>query len=205
MKLLAAALAATAIAFVPAADHTAPTRPGPLQVDLSSGGVVLRWAPSTDDRGPVRYELTESDRPVATVTGTEYRYSSSPPPPRIYILAVRAVDEAGNVSAAAYQTLGRVWRGDEVPPAPAGLGLDRAGRGLVELSWTAPALPPGWMVPPVAGYEVELDGQPVGQVGATRIVLARPARGPHTFTVRTINAVDQRSAAAELTIGRPAS
>lgn len=187
MSLVAALLVALS-APVPAPDHTAPTRPEPLTIDVSTGGVVLRWTPSTDDRGPVRYEVYERDRLITTVTGTEYQYSASPPPPAIFILFVRAVDDAGNVSASAYQTIGRVWRGDEVPPPPTGLTLQ--GR---RLSWTAPVLPSPFVVPPVAGYQVVVDGQPPVEVGATSIVLDRR---PRTYEVRTINAVSNLSTPA---------
>ncbi len=45
----------------------------------------------------------------------------------------RAVDAAGNPSIAVFNTLGRIWRGDEVPPAPTGLRADGAGPGPVRL------------------------------------------------------------------------
>jgi hypothetical protein len=195
MLYLVAALIA-AVGFCPP-DHTAPTRPGPLESDLSAG-VTLRWAPSTDDRGPVRYEVYESGRLLTTVTGTEYRYSAFPPPPRIYVFAVRAADPAGNVSASSFTTLGRIWRGDEVPPAPTGVRVEPAGAGLLRVSWTAAAVPPALSAPPVAGYEVLLDGEPAGQVGGTGMVLREPAPGRHTIGVRTLNAVDRWSIPAEV-------
>ncbi len=181
------------------ADHTAPSRPGPLAFDLSAG-LTLSWAPSADDRGPVRYEVYESGRLLATVTDTRYVYSSGPAlPPRIYVFAVRAVDAAGNPSPLAYRSLGQIWRGDEVPAAPTALRVDRPAAGLLRLAWTGPPASPQITVPPVAGYEVYLDGAPVGQVGADSIVIAAPPAGPHTFGVRTVNAVDRLSAPAELT------
>jgi chitinase len=179
-------------------DHTAPSRPGPLAMDISSG-LTITWAPSTDDRGPVAYEVYESGQLRATVTDTRYVYSTGATlPPRIYIFAVRAVDAAGNSSPSSYQTLGRIWRGDEVPPAPGDLRVDTPAAGLVRLSWTAPAVPSPFVAPPIAGYEVLLDGTPVGQVGGTAIILPAPPAGAHTLGVRTINAVDNTSAVTEL-------
>ncbi|MEV6630199.1 hypothetical protein AB0M54_05540 [Actinoplanes sp. NPDC051470] len=199
MLPLVVALTVALSAPCPAPDHTAPTRPGPLLIDVSSGGVVLRWAPSTDDRGPIHYQVYERDRLVTTVTEPGYQYSAFPPPPGIFIFAVRTIDEAGNVSAAAYQSLGRIWRGDEVPPAPTDL---RLASGV--LSWTAPALPPGGFVPPVAGYEVLLDGRVAGRLGGTSFVLDERAR---VYGVRAINAVDRLSPVTELVTasGRPPS
>src|SRR5689334_15470701 len=75
-------------------DHTAPSRPGPLAFDISSG-LTITWAPSTDDQGPVRYEVYESGEPRATVTDTRYVYSTGGTlPPRVYVFSVRAVDAA---------------------------------------------------------------------------------------------------------------
>ncbi|MFI7541947.1 cellulose binding domain-containing protein [Actinoplanes sp. NPDC049599] len=180
------------------ADHTAPTRPGPLVLDISSG-LTLTWAPSTDDHGPVAYEVYESGQLRATVTDTRYVYSTGGTlPPRIYIFAVRAVDPAGNSSPLSYRTLGQIWRGDEVPDAPSDLRVETPAAGLLRLSWTAPVVPSPFATPPVAGYEVLVDGVPAGQVGGTSIILAAPPAGPHTLGVRTINAVDNTSAVTEL-------
>jgi hypothetical protein len=180
------------------ADYTAPTRPGPLVFDTSAG-LALTWAPSTDDHGAVSYEVYESDQLRARVTDTRYVYSTGGTlPPRIYIFAVRAVDAAGNPSPYSYRSLGQIWRGDEVPAAPSGLRVDSPAAGLLRLSWTAPAASSPFVAPPIAGYEVALDGVTVGQVGNTAIVVPAPPAGAHTFGVRSINAVDRYSAAAEL-------
>jgi chitinase len=185
-------------ATVPPADHVAPTRPGPITFDMT-GGVVLTWAPSTDDQGTVAYEVYESGRLLATVTGNRYVYSTSPAlPPRIYVFFVRAVDPAGNPSISTYNTLGRIWNGDEVPPAPTGLQVTGAGPGLVRLSWTPVPSSSQLTIPPVAGYRVYLDGAPVGETGSASIILNAPSSGSHTYGVRSVNAVDQQSAPLEL-------
>ncbi|GID93725.1 cellulose binding domain-containing protein [Amorphoplanes digitatis] len=180
------------------ADHTPPTRTGPLGFDLSAG-LTLTWAPSTDDSGAVAYEVHESGRLLATVAGTRYVYSTGPAlPPRIYVFSVRAVDAAGNHSPYSYRSLGQIWRGDEIPAAPSGLRADTPAAGLLRLSWTAPPPSSQISIPPVAGYEVSLDGSPVGQAGDTWIIVPAPPAGPHRFGVRTINAVDRYSTVAEL-------
>lgn len=180
-------------------DHTPPSRPGPLELDLSNG-VTLHWAPSTDDHGPVTYEVYESGRLLGKTSDNEYVYTTGTIlPPRIYVFSVRAVDAAGNVSASAYRTLGQIWRGDEIPELPSALRVDAPAPGLLRLSWTeAPSGISIFITPPVAGYEVHLDGELVGQAGGTEIVIPRPDPGPHTFTVRTISAVDQYSEPVEL-------
>lgn len=179
-------------------DYTAPSRPGPLDFGTSAG-LTISWAPSTDDRGQVSYEVSESHVLRTTVTDTRYVYSHGPAlPPRIYIFAVRAVDPAGNVSPSSYRSLGQIWRGTEVPEAPSGLRVDTPAPGLLRLSWTAPAAPSPFVAPPIAGYEVSLDGRPVGQVGSTSMIIPAPAAGCHTLGVRSLNAVDNLSSVAEL-------
>jgi hypothetical protein len=128
-----------------------------------------------------------------------YVYSKGAPlPPRIYIFGVRAVDAAGNVSPFSYQSLGRIWRGDEVPPAPAGLRVDTPAPGLLRLSWTAPAMPSPFTTPPIAGYEVSIDGQPAGQVGGTSMIIPAPRAGGHILGVRSLNAVDTFSGVVQV-------
>ena len=181
------------------ADHTAPGRPGPLAFDISAG-LTITWAPSTDDRGPVSYQVFESQVLRTSVTDTRYVYSNGATlPPRIYIFAVRAVDAAGNLSPYSYKSLGQIWRGDEVPPAPSGLRVETPAPGLRRLSWTAPAMPSPFAAPPIAGYEVSVDGQPAGQVGDTSMILPAPPAGSHTLGVRSLNAVDNFSGVAEVT------
>jgi chitinase len=182
------------------ADHTAPSRPGPLVFDISAG-LAITWAPSADDRGPIAYEVYESGQLRATVTDARYVYSTGGTlPPRIYVFAVRAVDAADNSSPSTFRTLGQIWRGDEVPDAPSDLRVDPAAAGLLRVSWVAPAVLSPFAAPPVAGYAVFLDGEPVGQVGGTTITIPAPSAGTHTVGVRTINAVDNLSGPAELTL-----
>ena len=181
------------------ADHTAPSRPGPLAFDISAG-LTITWAPSTDDRGPVGYQVFESQVLRTTVTDTRYVYSNGPTlPPRIYIFAVRAVDAAGNISPYSYKSLGQIWRGDEVPPAPSDPRVDAPAPGLLRLSWTAPAMPSPFAAPPIAGYEVWFDGQPAGQTGSTSMIIPAPPAGSHTLGVRSLNAVDNFSGVTQVT------
>ena len=180
------------------ADYTAPTRPGPLVFDYRVG-VTMTWAPSTDDQGPVTYEVYESGVLLRTVTEPRFVVSPGPAlPPKVFVFAVRAVDAAGNPSASAHGTIGRIWRGDEIPAAPSGLQVDTPAVGLLRLTWAPAPVPPQMSFPPIAGYEVYLDGELVGQVGRTSIIIPAPAAGRHTFGVRTINAVDQFSPVVQL-------
>ncbi|HET6533674.1 MAG TPA: cellulose binding domain-containing protein [Actinoplanes sp.] len=187
------------------ADHTPPARPGPLEFDITAG-LTLTWTPSADEAGPVRYEVYESGSLLATVTETRYVYSTGATlPPRIYVFAVRAVDAAGNPSPSAYRSLGQIWRGDEIPAAPGDLRVDAPAPGLRRLAWTEPPAQSPFAAPPIAGYEVYLDGEPVGQTGATSLIIAAPPAGTHTYGVRSLNAVDRFSPLAEVTVADPAA
>jgi len=64
----------------------------------------------------------------------------------------------------------------------------------------APVVPSPFVAPPIAGYAVFLDGAPAGQVGDTSVTIPAPQAGTHTLAVRTINAVDNLSSPAELTL-----
>lgn len=180
------------------ADYTAPTRPGPLAFGYTPG-LTITWAPSTDDQGPVTYEVYDGSQLLGRVTEPRYVVFTGPfLPPKVYIFSVRAVDAAGNQSAGSFRTLGTIWRGDETPAPPSGLRVDTPATGLLRLTWSGAPIPPQFNVPPIAGYEVYLDGEVVGQVGRTSIVVPQPEAGPHTFGVRTINAVDRYSPVVEL-------
>lgn len=95
---------------VPPGDGSPPTVPGtPTVSSLTSASVVLAWAPSTDNMQMGGYEVVRGGEFAWTVLA---RFPSSPPglnpvtgrvtgltPQTTYVLAVRARDAAGNVSA----------------------------------------------------------------------------------------------------------
>ena len=178
------------------ADYTVPTRPGSITVD-TTGGLVLHWGASTDEAGPVRYQVYRESQLLATVTGTSYVYSSTQPPPGTYVFAVRAVDATGNFSAYQYKQLAPSWR-DEAPAAPSLPRVDTPAPGLLRLAWSPSPIPPSIYAPPIAGYEVFLDGGYVGQVGGTMITVAAPPPGAHTFWLRAFNALDRYSTVVQL-------
>jgi chitinase len=178
-------------------DETDPTRPAPLTID-TSGGITLRWAASTDDRGLRHYEVYEGGTLLTTTTATSYVYlTGTTLPPRVYLFRVRAIDAAGNYSAGAYASLGTTQL--PVPPAPGRLAVAATGPGTQRLTWSQPIPPPVWPAPVVAGYEVSLDGEPVAVTGATRYAGPVPAAGTHTWSVRAIDPLDRRSEPGELT------
>jgi hypothetical protein len=178
-------------------DETDPTRPAPLTLD-TSGGIILRWPASSDDRQLRHYEVYESGRLLTTTTATSYVYLvGNTLPPRVYLFWVRAIDAAGNYSAGAYASLGTPQI--PVPQAPGRLTIVTTGPGTQRLTWEQPWPPPVGPAPVIAGYEVSLDGEPVAVTGATRYAGPVPAAGEHLWSVRAIDALDRRSGPGELT------
>lgn len=175
-------------------DFEAPTTPGDADI-VFVPGVTLVWQPSTDNRGVVAYEVYESNRLLATVTGTSYVYSTSNAiPPRLYLFAVRAVDAAGNVSPYAHLPLGPTF--PAVPPsAPAWLAVT-SGRWVLTVTWE-PVPARLFLDSPISGYEVYVDGALAGRVGGSTLRMPTPAPGAHTFGVRAFNAAGLYSPLAE--------
>ncbi|WP_442875081.1 cellulase family glycosylhydrolase [Actinoplanes sp. NBC_00393] len=81
-------------------DSTAPSVPGqPTASNVTSSGVTLTWAASTDNVGVTSYDVLRGGTVVATVSGTTYNVTGLAAS-TAYTFSVRARDAAGNVSAA---------------------------------------------------------------------------------------------------------
>lgn len=81
---------------LPVPDTTPPTAPSALVATANKNKVFLSWVGSTDDGGPVRYDVRRDGVVVQTVSTTS---TFSVVKSGTYTFAVRARDEAGNVSA----------------------------------------------------------------------------------------------------------
>ncbi|MBB2947515.1 aryl-phospho-beta-D-glucosidase BglC (GH1 family)/chitodextrinase [Actinoplanes lutulentus] len=82
------------------ADTVAPSVPGqPASSSITSTGVTLTWAASTDNVGVTSYDVLRGGSVVATVSGTTYN-ATGLTANTAYSFTVRARDAAGNVSAA---------------------------------------------------------------------------------------------------------
>jgi glycosidase len=84
-------------------DTTAPSAPGGLTARADGLAVTLTWAAATDDRGVTGYELTRTGGTggSTTVTSTTTSYVAYDlAPATAYTWTVRALDAAGNRSAA---------------------------------------------------------------------------------------------------------
>ena len=81
-------------------DTTAPSKPANLKVVVEgTNQLALDWSPSTDNVGVTAYRVFRDGAPVGSVSETEY-LDSGLSAGTGYTFSVRAVDAAGNVSAA---------------------------------------------------------------------------------------------------------
>jgi len=123
---------------LPPADTQAPTAPTGLTATPYTNGVCLAWTAATDNIGVKNYVVTLAGQ-TKTLTGTS-TYLGSLAPSTVYTASVRAVDTAGNVSAATkitFTTMPSSGGGDtQAPTAPTNLKATPASTSLA-LSWTA--------------------------------------------------------------------
>ncbi len=84
-------------------DTQAPTAPGRVTAAADGVSVLLSWDPATDDRGVTKYQVTRtggSGGTVVTDVGSTVFSDTGLAERTAYTYTVRAVDAAGNVSAA---------------------------------------------------------------------------------------------------------
>jgi len=84
-------------------DVEAPTAPSVLHVmgTVTHNSVPLMWNASTDNVGVTGYQIFRDGTLFATVSGTTLQYTASAlNPSTSYVFTVKAIDAAGNVSAA---------------------------------------------------------------------------------------------------------
>ncbi|GGP96034.1 carbohydrate binding domain-containing protein [Streptomyces roseolilacinus] len=110
-----------------APDTRAPTAPTRVTAKPDGVSVVLTWEPSTDDRGVTSYQVTRTGGTrgsVVTDVGSTVLSDTNLEERTAYTYTVRALDAAGNVSAASAAATAAT--GDEPPASAPGrpLGTD---------------------------------------------------------------------------------
>ncbi len=114
----------------------------------------------------------------------------------LHVYAIRALDQAGNVSAASATVT--VVLDATAPAAPSGLAAPSPTAGAPVLGWTAPAADAGTAV---AAYRVLRDGSLVATVGTTGYTdAASLADGSHAYVVRAVDAAGNVSADASVAV-----
>lgn len=189
-------------------DCAAPSVPVGLGVTgVTDTSVSLSWSASTDTGGSgLRgYDVYRDGTKVTAtpVTATSFT-DTGRSPGRTYQYTVRAVDNAGNVSAqsAAVSATTTGCAGDCTPPAaPTGLASPSQTGNSVSLAWNASTDNVA-----VTGYRVYRGGSQVGTAGGTSFTDTGLSPGTaYTYTVKAYDAAGNLSAAsAALTVSTTA-
>ncbi|MEO8049706.1 MAG: fibronectin type III domain-containing protein [Acidobacteriota bacterium] len=140
------------------ADTTPPSTPTQLRVAaIASASVSLQWKASSDRKGSglAGYDIMENGSAVASTTSTAFTVTGLAPS-TTFQFAVRARDNAGNVSAFS-NTVTATTKAPyctAFPPTPTGLQATSVSSNSVNLMWNAVTPPAGCAVT----YTVYRDG-----------------------------------------------
>ncbi|MFE5908210.1 carbohydrate binding domain-containing protein [Streptomyces wedmorensis] len=108
-------------------DTQAPTAPGRVTAAADGTSVLLTWDPATDDRGVTKYQVTRvggSGGTVVTDVGSTVYSDTGLAERTAYSYTVKAVDAAGNVSAASAAATATTGDKPATPATGKPLGTD---------------------------------------------------------------------------------
>uniref|UniRef100_UPI0038CD85B4 cellulase family glycosylhydrolase n=1 Tax=Paenibacillus sonchi TaxID=373687 RepID=UPI0038CD85B4 len=189
--------------FEDTSDNQPPTTPSNLSATSPTySTVALTWTGSTDNVGVAGYNIYQNGtlvhiNPTTNYTVTGLKASTT------YAFTVKAVDAAGNLSAASNAVSIKTSDSNDktAPTAPGGLVVVPAIT-TANLTWTASTDNIG-----VAGYNIYVDGVLQG-TSATTSYRASGLKGTtaYTFTVKAFDDAGNESAASnavEITTGDP--
>ncbi|MGV8886136.1 MAG: fibrinogen-like YCDxxxxGGGW domain-containing protein [Microbacteriaceae bacterium] len=174
-------------------DDAAPTTPSGLAVTATATGDSLTWSGSTDNRGPVTYQVLRNNRVVATTTALALTLPNAPTGTTYF---VRAADAAGNWSASTPAALAAV-----APPQPAEPVVLVAAASTWSYSFEGTAPATGWQLP---GFDVSswsTGAAPIGwghaNLGTTLVAPPAPAAKPIvSYYVKTFDFANPAAAAS---------
>jgi chitodextrinase len=213
--------ASTAVTVTTPADTTAPSAPSGLSVESVSGSkVLLRWTSATDDFGPVTHQVLVDGVPTADAFSTVAPGTFPRPPVQgawvrqldpgtTYRFSVRAVDGAGNGSAASNTVSATTEPSPDTvaPTTPTLLSAFDGGPGQCPeelwLRWTASTddVDPASTI----DYEVRINGR-INEVdtGFAGTVTYTEVHGPNTVTVVAVDRAGNASAPSNaITVNNP--
>lgn len=172
-------------------DLTAPTSPSTFDAGAPSDvAVELAWAQSTDEVGVVGYEVMRGEKVLAGSHGGLAFTDGGLRPATKYCYSVKALDAAGNRSAARSACATTL---DLTPPSqPGRAAAVSVSSSQLFLGWDPSSDDVG-----VAGYEVLRNGKVIATVTVTHVRERNlPANAEGCYTVRAFDAYGNRSQAA---------
>jgi chitodextrinase len=172
-------------------DQQPPTVPAGLGAAARPDNrIQLTWQPSTDDVEVKGYEVMRGSERLGMVQGTSFTDAGSSTP-REYCYAVRAVDEAGNLSAPSSPACATIP--DTTPPSVPGEVTARAPReNEVRLSWAPSTDDLGVVRYELFRGESELD--PIVATGTEAAETGLEVNTRHCYAVRACDAAGNCSA-----------
>lgn len=181
-------------------DTQAPTAPSSLAFSgVTSTSVNLSWNASSDNVGVTGYRIYNGTNQIAAISGSTLNYNvTGLTANTAYSFQVKAVDAAGNLSAASNTvnvTTSQVVNDTQAPTAPGNLHvMGTPTSSSVTLMWNPSTDNIG-----VTGYKIYRGTTLAGTVSGTTTeytVSGLSASTSYTFTVRAIDAAGNESAAS---------
>ncbi|GAB6989964.1 lytic polysaccharide monooxygenase [Paenibacillus pini] len=180
-------------------DTAAPTAPANAVVsNVATTSASLSWGASTDNVGVTAYKIYNGSTLVATTSnGSTLNYNvTGLTANTAYTFTVKAVDAAGNTSAASnavtFTTTAGTTTDTTAPTAPSGLQVNGTPTSTsISLKWNASSDNVG-----VTGYRVYRGTTLTGTVSGTTLTYSATgltANTTYTFTVRAIDAAGNES------------
>lgn len=174
-------------------DVTPPSVPtGLAATGTTHTATTLTWTASTDDEAMAGYLVFRDGVQVATPTGTTFS-DSGLTAGATYAYTVKAVDAAGNASAASAPLPVTTVPPDSTPPSvPTGLAATGTTRVATTISWTASTDDEA-----MGSYQVFRDGMQVGTPTGTSFADSGLTAGTtYVYTVAAVDAAGNASAAS---------
>ncbi|WP_425281129.1 cellulase family glycosylhydrolase [Paenibacillus jilunlii] len=189
--------------FEDTSDNQAPTTPANLSATSPTySTVALTWTGSTDNVGVAGYNIYQNGNLVHISPTTNYTVTGLKAN-TTYAFTVKAIDAAGNLSAASNAVSIKTSDSNDTtaPTAPAGLVVAPAIT-TAKLAWTASTDNIG-----VAGYNIYVNGELQGTSATTSYTASGLAgKTAYTFSVKAFDDAGNESAASnavEVTTGDP--
>ncbi len=171
-------------------DTTAPSVPGNVTAQAqSASSITVSWAASTDNVGVTGYEVYRGSTLVGSPVGTSFT-DLNLTANTAYTYTVRAVDAAGNRSAASPPATATTAAPDTTAPSvPQNVSAASTSAGTALVSWTASTDNVG-----ITGYEIYRNGTLVGTTASVSYTDSGLAGGTsYSYTVKAFDAAGNRS------------